>query len=160
MSTTSKQFFQLVNEGCKQLSALCNLCEHEKEAIESHSVEQLQSTIKKKQTLLLKIAENIDARNQLLNAQGHTADEDGFNSFLETLPKDQAKAISNAWNKLAELLKNCASLNERNEKIVMRSRKSMDRLLNILQGHTTKTTLYNQTGAKGNYSAQNTLGKA
>ena len=160
MSVPSRQFYQLIDEGSKQLAALCALCDKERDAIESNQVEQLQTVIKDKQTLLLQIAENIDARNTILNAQGHAADEQGFNAFLEALPKEQSKAINTAWGKLAEQLKTSAALNERNEKIVLRSQKNMDRLMNILQGHTAKTTLYNQTGGKGNYSAQNTLGKA
>ncbi len=160
MSTPSQQFYKLTTQCCQQLAALCRLCDQERAAIESHSVEQLQDTVKEKQALLVQIAGNIDARNQLLNAQGHNADEQGFNAWLAGLPAEESRAIENAWAKLAAQLQESAELNARNEKIVRRSQKNMEQLLSILQGHTARTTLYNQTGSSGNYSAQNTLGKA
>ncbi|MCW8884660.1 MAG: flagellar protein FlgN [Motiliproteus sp.] len=160
MSTPSQQLYQLISKGNQQLVALCDLCERERAAIEAHSAEQLKAVVNDKKTVLLQITENISQRNQILADGGFSADETGFNGFTSSLNKPEAVAIQKAWSKLAEQLKQVAKLNERNEKIVQRSQKNMAQLLGILQGHSTKTTLYNQAGSKGNYSAQNRLGKA
>ncbi len=160
MSTPSQIFFQLVTKGSHQLAALCDLCEQEKSAIETHSAEQLKAVVEQKKSLLLQITENISQRNEIIHNSGHQADDTGLDAFLQSLPKAETAAIKKAWSKLAEQLTLVTTLNERNEKIVMRTQKNMEQLLNIMQGHSTKTTLYNQSGSKGNYSAQNTLGKA
>ncbi len=160
MNLPAQQFLQLVTQGCEQLAALGEVCEQERQAIEARSAEQLQAVVKQKQQQLEQIAVNIRARNQLLNTQGHNADDAGLKAFLASLPEDQTQPLQKAWQTLSEQLQTTADLNQRNERIVSRSQKNLSQLLGILQGHSAKTTLYNQTGAKGNYSAQNTLGKA
>ena len=84
----------------------------------------------------------------------------GLEQLQASLPPAIAQQVEKRWQKLANLLDQAASLNQRNEQIVMRSQQNLGHLVSILQGHSGRSTIYNDAGHKGNYSAQNTLGKA
>ncbi len=159
-NTSAQTFFKLVKEGCQQLVALCDLCEQEKQTIEQHDIEEFKATLQNKQRQLEEIAKNIDERNNLLKEHGFSNDQDGFNQFIASLPTAQSDLIMQHWQQLEELLKKSIELNQRNELIVKRGEKNVSHLLSLMQGHSAKTTLYNQKGSAGNYSAQNRLGKA
>lgn len=160
INNSAQQFYELTKEGYQQLVALCTLCDEEKLAIEQHNIENFKDLLAKKQQLLVDIGHNIESRNNILTDTGLTADEQGLNSFFDSLPSQQAKVMKQNWEKLEQQLAKSAELNQRNELIVKRGQKNVSQLLALIQGHTTKTTLYNQKGSAGNYSAQNRLGKA
>ncbi|MFT5722691.1 MAG: flagella synthesis protein FlgN [Motiliproteus sp.] len=155
-----KHFCELIDEGNQILVALCGLNEEEKNAIAQLEASALQRCVKQKQHQLERLAENTLQRNQTLIELGFSADEQGLNLLLTTLSPAISKQVSSRWSALTEQLKRAAELNLRNEQIVNRSQKNLSRLLSILQGQSPKTTIYNEAGHKGNYSAQNTLGKA
>lgn len=159
-SKQAQQFFELIKEGCQQLAALCQLCETEKSAIESHDLEAFKTLLLEKQQQLELIGQNIEQRNQVLESLGFAADEQGLQNFISSLPEQQAKLIREHWSKLEAQLAQSIELNQRNELIVKRGQKNVSQLLALMQGHSPKTTLYDQKGSAGNYSAQNRLGKA
>lgn len=156
----SQRFFELTKEGCQQLAALCDFCESEKSAIENHNVDDFKAVLLQKQSQLELISDNIKQRNELLTSLGFSADESGLNGFIESLPAPQAKVIRTSWEKLEQQLKQSIELNQRNELIVKRGQNNLSQLMTILQGHSPKTSLYDEKGGSGNYSAQNRLGKA
>lgn len=159
-SASAQNFFRLIKEGCQQLAALCDLCEQEKLSIENHNLDDFKTTLLLKQQQLELIAQNIDQRNTILQERGFSLDDEGFQGFISTLPSPQAKLIQEHWDQLEQSLTKSIKLNQRNELIVKRGEKNVSQLLSLMQGHTAKTTLYNQKGSAGNYSAQNRLGKA
>lgn len=159
-SAPAQQFFKFIKEGCQQLAALCDLCEQEKSVIEKHNLDDFKETLLLKQQQLELIAKNIDQRNNILQESGFSSDEEGFNGFIKTLPSPQAALIQEHWQQLEQSLTKSIELNQRNELIVKRGEKNVSQLLALMQGHSAKTTLYNQKGSAGNYSAQNRLGKA
>ena len=156
----TKQFCELIDEGSQTLATLCRLSEDEKQAIEKLDGEALQQCVKHKQQQLEALAENTLQRNQTLVELGFSADEHGLQQLKSSLPAAIRQTLEKRWLRLSQNLQQAAELNQRNEQIVQRSQHSLGRLLNILQGQTAKTTIYNEAGHKGNYSAQNTLGKA
>jgi flagella synthesis protein FlgN len=155
-----KHFCELIDEGNQILVTLCRLSEEEKLAIAKLDAKALQLCVNQKQEQLEQLAENTLQRNQTLVELGLSADEQGINQLLKQLSPAISKQVSSRWSALTTQLKLAASLNQRNEQIVNRSQKNLSRLVSILQGQTAKTTIYNEAGHKGNYSAQNTLGKA
>lgn len=156
----AQQLFKLIKEGCQQLVTLCDLCDQEKAAIETHNLDDFKATLLLKHQQLELIGKNIDLRNTVLKESGFSSDEQGFNGFINTLPPPQASLIKEHWQKLEDSLTKSIELNQRNELIVKRGEKNVSQLLALMQGHSAKTTLYNQKGSAGNYSAQNRLGKA
>ncbi|MEH6470269.1 MAG: flagellar protein FlgN [Halopseudomonas sp.] len=155
-----KSFCELTDKGNQTLATLCRLSEQEKLAIEKLDASSLQSCVTQKQEQLELLAENTLQRNQALVELGFSADEQGLQQLLSDLPAAIAKQVSSRWDSLTLQLKQAAELNHRNEQIVQRSQKNLSRLVSILQGQSPKTSIYNEAGHKGNYSAQNTLGKA
>ncbi|MFT6916890.1 MAG: flagella synthesis protein FlgN [Motiliproteus sp.] len=155
-----KLFCELIDEGNQILVALCDLNEEEKNAIAQLEATVLQNCVQQKQHQLERLAENTLQRNQTLIELGCSADEQGLNLLLTELSPAISKQVSSRWSALTEQLKRASELNLRNEQIVNRSQKNLSRLVSILQGQSPQTTIYNEAGHKGNYSAQNTLGKA
>ena len=155
-----KRFCELIDEGSQTLVTLCRLSEDEKHAIAQLDASALQSCVNQKQEQLEQLAENTLLRNEILIELGFSADEQGLNKLLTGLTPAISKQVSSRWSALTKQLKLAAELNQRNEQIVNRSQKNLSRLVSILQGQSAKTTIYNEAGHKGNYSAQNTLGKA
>ncbi len=155
-----KRFCELVDEGSQILATLCRLSDAEKTAIAQLDPSALQDSVTQKQQQLERLAENTLQRNQTLVELGFSADEQGLKLLLAGLSPAIAEQVSSRWNTLTTQLKQASELNQRNEQIVHRSQKNLSRLVSILQGQSPKTTIYNEAGHKGNYSAQNTLGKA
>ncbi len=160
MSSQAEQFHQLVEQGCIDFTQLCVLLDQERDAIEQRALDQLRAVVNEKAALLEQIAANINARNEILTQAGYSTDDQGLHAFLESLPTNQSQRIQTDWQQLAAQLQTANALNQRNEKVISRSQQSVNQLLGILQGHSQQNTLYNQSGAKGNYSPRNTLGKA
>ncbi len=160
MSSQAEHFHQLVEQGCTDFTQLCELLEQERDAIEQRALDQLQAVVNDKAALLEQIAANINARNEILSQAGCSADDEGLQAYLQSLPQPQSQRIQTDWQQLAQQLQKANTLNQRNEKVINRSQQSVNQLLSILQGHSQQNTLYNQSGAKGNYSPRNTLGKA
>lgn len=155
-----KHFCELIDKGSQTLATLCDLSEQEKSAIETLDANVLQNCVVQKQKNLELLADNTLQRNQTLVELGFSADEQGLQLLQDSLSNTIAKEVTKRWDTLTEQLQQAASLNQRNEQIVQRSQGNLTRLLSILQGQSPKTTIYNEAGHKGNYSGQNTLGKA
>ncbi len=161
MSTTSLQpFFDLTVQGTQILSALCQLLEEEKTVLSAFSATALEDLVARKNSKILAFEANIDARNTLIATLGYSPDLAGIEALRSTLPERQASLIGQAWDNLAAQLKHASALNKRNERIVVRNQKNLDQILAIMRGQVNKNAIYNQAGSKGNYSAQNRLGKA
>ncbi len=155
-----KNFCELIDKGSQTLATLCDLSEQEKQAIETINASELQSCVKQKQQQLELLADNTLQRNQILVALGFSTDMQGLQGLQDSLPPAIAKQVIKRWNLLSEQLQKAADLNHRNEQIVQRSQRNLSNLLSIMQGQSPKNTLYDDAGHKGNYSGQNTLGKA
>lgn len=156
----TKRFCDLTDEGSQILATLCRLSDEEKQAIEQLDPEALQQCISQKQLHLELLADNTLKRNETLVELGFSADQQGVEELKHSLPEAISRQIAKHWQQLVEQLKQAQKLNERNEQIVQRNQQNLGNLLRILQGQDSKQTLYNDSGSKGNYSAQNTLGKA
>ena len=155
-----KRFCDLIDKGSLILATLCDLSDQEKKAIEIIDPSLLQNCVNQKQQNLEQLAENTLQRNETLIELGFSADTQGLEQLQLSLSPGVAKEISKRWSNLSSQLRQAAKLNQRNEQIVKRSQGNITQLLSILQGQSPKTTIYDEAGHKGNYSGQNTLGKA
>ncbi|RDE22381.1 flagellar protein FlgN [Motiliproteus coralliicola] len=156
----TRQFCELIDKGSQILAALCRLSEQEKTAIEQIDATALQSCVTEKQKQLELLAENTLQRNEALVGLGFSADDKGLEQLQASLPPAIANQVDSRWQRLRQSLEKAAELNQRNEQIVQRSQHNLGHLISILQGHSGRSTIYNDAGYKGNYSAQNRLGKA
>jgi flagella synthesis protein FlgN len=150
----------LTSQGVVFLSTLKNLLDQEYQALQQRNLEQLQALVEQKTEALQQLEENNQTRNQLFISAGVTPDKAGLQTFKAELNETDAIAFSTLWNELEKVLLQVNDKNKRNELIITRNSRNLEQLLSILRGQNQKNTLYDQSGEKGNYSAQNSLGKA
>ena len=150
----------LTSQGVVFLGTLNNLLDQEYQALQQRNLEQLQALVEQKTEALQQLEENNQTRNQLFISAGITPDKAGLQAFKAELNETDAIAFSTLWNELEKVLLQVNDKNKRNELIITRNSRNLEQLLSILRGQNQKNTLYDQSGEKGNYSAQNRLGKA
>lgn len=155
-----KDINALTSQGIDFLGTLNDLLEQEYKALQQRNITQLQELVEQKTTALLQLEENSQTRNQLFITAGITPDKAGLQAFKAELNKTDADAFLTLWNELENILQQVNEKNKRNELVITRNSRNLEQLLSILRGQNQKNTLYDQSGEKGNYSAQNSLGKA
>jgi len=155
-----EQLNALTHQGVLLLNTLENLLEQEFEALNQRNIDQLQQLIAQKTDALTQLEENNLARNQLFIQAGITPNKSGLQQYCDQLPPAQATTFKNQWRKLEQVLHSVNEKNQRNELTINRNGRNLGQLLSILRGQNQKTMLYDQSGEKGNYSAQSRIGKA
>ena len=150
----------LTSQGVVFLSTLKNLLDQEYQALQQRNLEQLQVLVEQKTAVLQQLEESNQTRNQLFISAGITPDKAGLQAFKTGLNETDESAFSTLWKELEKELLQVNDKNKRNELIITRNSRNLEQLLSILRGQNQKNTLYDQSGEKGNYSAQNSLGKA
>lgn len=154
------QINALTAQGITFLTTLNQLLDAEYLALQHRDVNQLQELVEKKTATLQLLEENNQARNQLFISAGITPDKAGLQSFQTQLSNTEATSFTSYWSQLEQVLRQVNDKNKRNEIIITRNSRNLEQLMSIIRGQNQKNTLYNQSGGKGNYAAQNSLGKA
>ncbi|WP_428035640.1 flagella synthesis protein FlgN [Amphritea sp.] len=154
------QINALTTQGITFLTTLNDLLDAEYLALQQRDVSLLQELIEKKTATLLLLEENNQTRNQLFISAGITPDKAGLQSFQAQLSATDASSFTAHWTQLEQVLRQVNDKNKRNEIIITRNSRNLEQLMSIIRGQNQKNTLYNQSGGKGNYAAQNSLGKA
>lgn len=154
------QLNALTRQGIGFLTTLNQLLDAEFSALQERDIEQLQALVQQKTEALQQLEANNQQRNQLFVNAGISPNKDGLQQFTQQLPAAHADQFRELWSELEQILKTVNEKNQRNELVITRNNRNLEQLLSILRGQNQKNTLYNQSGDKGNYSAQNRLGKA
>ncbi|WP_372598401.1 flagella synthesis protein FlgN [Amphritea sp.] len=154
------QINALTTQGITFLTTLSELLDAEYQALQQRSIEQLQELVGQKTDTLQQLEENNQARNQLFISAGITPDKPGLQDYKARLNETEAASFTSLWSELEQVLRQVNEKNKRNEIIITRNSRNLEQLMSIIRGQNQKNTLYNQSGGKGNYSAQNSLGKA
>ncbi|WP_458576422.1 flagellar export chaperone FlgN [Aliamphritea spongicola] len=103
---------------------------------------------------------NSRSRNELFNQLGVSANKQGLETFSGALPPEPRAEFLKHWKPLETLLLEVNEKNQRNETVVARNSRNLEHLMSIIRGQNQKNMLYDNAGGKGNYSAQQRLGKA
>lgn len=154
------QLNTLTLQGVDLLRTLENLLDEELNALTQRDIQRLQQLVEQKTDALSALEDNNQVRNQLFIAAGITPNKQGLESFLSYLPAPAAEQFKQHWITLENSLRAVNEKNKRNELIIGRNSRNLEQLLSILRGQNQKNVLYDQSGEKGNYAAQNRLGKA
>ena len=154
------QLNALTTQGTELLDTLEKLLDQEVDALTQRNIDQLQQLVTQKTEAMIALEENSSARNQIFAAAGITPDKAGLEQFVSHLPTSDADQFKAHWSKLESVLRAVNEKNKRNELIIGRNSRNIEQLLSILRGQNQKNVLYDQSGGKGNYSAQNRIGKA
>ncbi len=150
----------LNQQGIAVISQLSVLLDQEYTALSERNVEQIQGTIQQKTEALRKLEANSKSRNEIFTQLQITTNKQGLNAFSSSLPPEQKAEFIKHWQPLEALLLEVNDKNLRNETVVTRNSRNLDRLMSIIRGQNQKNMLYDNAGGKGNYSAQQRLGKA
>lgn len=155
-----QQLNTLNQQGIGVIGELKNLLNLEFDALSKRDIEQIQTIIQQKTEVLKQLETNSQERNNLFAQLQIPANKQGLEQFAAQLPDVAQASFELHWLPLEALLKEVNELNKRNEAIVTRSNKNLDHLMSIIRGQNQKSMLYNNAGNKGNYTAQQRLGKA
>lgn len=154
------QINALTTQGIGFLTTLNELLDAEYHALQQRDVAELQTLVEQKTAVLQQLEENNQSRNQFFIAAGITPNKAGLADYQSRLNEADAHAFKHGWSELEIVLRQVNDKNKRNEIVISRNSRNLEQLMSILRGQNQKNTLYNQSGGKGNYSAQNSLGKA
>lgn len=155
-----EQINALTSQGISFLTTLNELLDAEYQALQQRDVAQLQTLVEQKTAVLLQLEENNQNRNQYFITADITPDKTGLADYQTRLSNTEALSFKSCWTELEAILKQVNDKNKRNEIVITRNSRNLEQLMSILRGQNQKNTLYNQSGGKGNYSAQSSLGKA
>lgn len=154
------QLNALTVQGISFLTTLDHLLEKEFEALNDRDIKALQQLVQDKTETLVQLEENNLARSQLFTQVGITPDKKGLQEFSSQLSATESDNFKKQWAKLEQILLAVNEKNKRNDLIISRNSRNLEQLLSIMRGQNQKNTLYDQSGEKGNYSAQSRIGKA
>lgn len=150
----------LNQQGLITIGKLSALLDQEYDALSARNVEDIQQTVQQKTDILRELETNSRSRNELFNQLGVSASKQGLETFSGTLPPEPRAEFLRHWKPLEALLLEVNEKNQRNETVVTRNSRNLEHLMSIIRGQNQKNMLYDNAGGKGNYSAQQRLGKA
>ena len=163
MSKSSVQIFkELLLQAISNFQSLSKLLEEEKLLLQesSHTPEVLEALTQRKNELLELIQQDVDKRKVFLEEQGFTANMEGIESFLASLPSGMEKAMQQGWNQLVSYLEQVQEANMVNGRLINRATQHFDLLLGAFKASQNKVKVYNPAGGSGNLNIPRTLGKA
>ncbi|MBE0505993.1 MAG: flagellar protein FlgN [Marinospirillum sp.] len=163
MSRPPVQVFkdQLV-KAIEHLQALLLLLEDEQGLLQGaqKTSDVLEEMTEKKNQLLVLIQQDIDERRTFLEQQQLSADMEGVDAFLDSLPDAASRALRQGWNKLVSLLEKVQQQNLNNGRLINRAVQHFDMLLNAMKASQGKVKVYNPSGSAGDLNIPRNLGKA
>lgn len=148
-STTSANatpiLLSLCSDASRQVSALENMLQQEKQILLSKDPSPLHELQQEKQRLLASLELFLKKRGELLNSLGYTANNNGWQKWQQE--KLQSNGDQNLCSTLEESFKRCQVLNETNGKAIARQQQTVQKLLSIVRGQRpSQNELYTSRG--------------
>lgn len=138
-----KQVFEHLQADTSTCSALVELLQQEATALKERHYDQLAEISSSKAPLLITLEKNSQVRQQWLQHYRQTHPQADWLEFLNHLA---GSYLTDAWNQLETLFKECQRLNTTNGRLIAKSRMSVNHLLDIIRGLHNTPKLYNQAG--------------
>ncbi len=133
--------------------ALSQLLERETEALRQRDPQALQGLIHEKLDVVQRLEQLSQCRQKWL---GHTASADMWRQWLAAHSEGDHQLID-TWQEIEQRAIACRELNTINEKVLMRTRQTANRLLGLLRGEPTENSVYTALGhSAGGYRPQRT----
>lgn len=151
---------QLLESDRQQLDTLAELLLAEKNCLEKRDLDQLNTLLPRKQTVLASIESNDHLRRKLLVQAGVPAEQTNLTHLKRLLGKGGQNEFTALLDRIESRLQQCRELSEVNSIIVHRSRLNTQRALSILRGPATLEGLYTSHGNKLGGNEQRDLGSA
>lgn len=145
---------ELLAQEIAALSHLEALLEQERDFIVANNIEQLDSTGTERQRYVGVLMRIEDERHALCRASGMSGDRVGLKKLLTWCDPDNT--LQARWTDSTRKIRHCRALNDRNGALVSNRMKRVEGLLNLLNGQSGESKVYN---AKGNAYQQAGAGR-
>lgn len=158
MSINPELLRQMMVEDGNAITQLKALLVRERELLTTRDHQQLSKILEQKLPLVDLLNSHAQIRQQILRNQGLSTNASGWHEFLQRNP--QTQALCDGWNKLIGEFSECQALNSINGKLITRSGKTIDHLLNLLRGKAPAPSLYTANGNRTQQNHSYSLAKA
>lgn len=144
--THQESFAASLHDAALLLDQLHELLQDERQSLTASDAQKTQSLLQQKTQLLQQLDQNNRQRSELLTTRGFATDEEGVQAFLASFPPQESQAYSVQWQSLQQKLEQCKEENLINGKVIHRSRRQVDTLLNMLRGRENNHRIYTGSG--------------
>jgi len=147
-------------ESVDNINELIDLLREERSAMEARDAATMQAILPQKTRLLDQLQRHAKTRSDFLVSQGHTPDESGLVSFLQSTTDQGGDSSLNVWELLKNKLEECKTENAVNAKIIHRSKHHLDQLIDIIKGQQGQAVLYSEKGVSRTATGGQSIAKA
>jgi len=155
-----EHFSAAIDEAAALLDQLYQLLQAERQSLATTDADKTQEILQQKTELLQQLQQSSEQRSQLLTARGFSADEAGVHAFFATLPQPESKTLATQWQALQQKLLACREENLINGKVIHRSRRQIESLLDTLRGKDSHQRIYTGSGEAKSVNAGQPRAKA
>lgn len=152
-----QRFHDCLAADIQSAQSLLELMDREHQALSERKLEQLQPMLDEKQLLLANLAQNANARSQILARLGLQADASGFQQFASQ--SSNSVELTRLHEQLEALFNQCQTSNLRNGRLIRANQVSVGQALNIIRGNDSPT-LYDRSGSTTARNGQRTFTRA
>ncbi|MFK7160503.1 flagellar protein FlgN [Marinospirillum sp. MEB164] len=162
MSAAAQEFKPLLIEAIQHLQQLHALLLEEHQWLQQAEKQGdgLDALTEKKQALLQQVEQDVQARQAFLEAQGLTPDQAGLDAFFAQQDERIAKALSQGWTQLVQLLSQVQEANQLSARLIQRGLRHFDLLFKAVKASQGQVRVYNPAGGAGDLSIPRHLGQA
>ncbi len=141
----SSTLISLCADASRQMAALENFLQQEKQILLSDDPFPLESIQQEKQRLLASMELFLKKRGELLNKLGYTGNHKGWKKWQHEKLRDPSEV--NLCQSLEQSFHRCQTLNDTNGKAIARQQQTVNKLLSIIRGQRpTQPSLYTSRG--------------
>jgi len=143
-----------------QATRLLQLLNNEREAISNSDATALEGITAEKKHIARQLENATQACMNLLKQSEFSGDDKGMLDFFATCEDAQAAQLTEQWNTLQGVLKQCKEDNRINGQLLDSSQRRIKQAIGILQGQPTDQELYGRKGKTLATSLTNSLTQA
>jgi len=143
-----------------QASRLLQLLTNEREAISKSDADALEGITAEKKHIARQLENATQACMALLKQSDFSSDDKGMLDFFASCEEPHAVQLSEQWNTLQGVLKQCKEENRINGQLLESSQRRIKQAIGILQGQPTDQELYGRKGKTLATSLTNSLTQA
>lgn len=155
--TDEQRFHHCLTEDIQSAQSLLELMDKEHQALSERKLELLQPMLDEKQLLLSSLAQNANARSQILSRLGLQADANGFRQFASQ--SSNSADLVQLHDQLEALFNQCQTSNLRNGRLIRANQVSVGQALNVIRGNDSPT-LYDRSGSTTAGNSRRTFTRA
>ena len=147
----------LLSEDIRQLEALADALQREKQVLSSPDITPLQQITEQKNALLGNIRERARLKIRLLVSMGYRPDSGEPSRFIRAGGMEELYTL---WKAADQKLRECQTVNQNNGRVVGHLQKRLTRLTDIFRGASAQQKLYGAQGQQTSVSSRTILASA